>query len=474
MLRSVREFVRPIPDEALPDMTGTKLRGLSLSAFIFWLLAPTNVGAVFFEGLRGNLIAWRAVIAIALNSAVYGTIIASARTRWVRAHPDVPLLVLAAVVMGDLVCAGVICRDGHNESLIFAVVLPLVFAVFTRWQPRMSLVLGAFATALILVAKHTFAPTQQTTGVIVYASIGTALGAALASQVQRRSHLELERMRHELQASERLSSLGKMTAELAHELKSPLATAMNGLATCRELLSELKTSIGHEDVEEADLHAIGEEIGVAVVSASAGVERATRMIQDVRSQTMAMHETTYERFVVGDVVSRTLELVELARDRPTIAVDALGLDTKVACQGDATKLGQIVMNLVVNALEACALGQGSRVTVSVFAERGGFRIVVDDDGPGVPLALRRRIFDPLFSTKLDGVGLGLCLARDLAESAFSGSLVLVPKEERGACFEMWGKAAPMRRTPSVAWAPSASASARPSAKMPTRRPSEPV
>lgn len=99
----------------------------------------------------------------------------------------------------------------------------------------------------------------------------------------------------------------------------------------------------------------------------------------------------------------------------------------VLAHGDPSKFDQIVTNLVQNALSACdESGRGTRVVIRASGTGGDVDLEVEDDGPGVPEALRKRIFEPLFTTRAAGTGLGLAIAKDLAEGAFSGQLSLVP------------------------------------------------
>jgi signal transduction histidine kinase len=91
--------------------------------------------------------------------------------------------------------------------------------------------------------------------------------------------------------------------------------------------------------------------------------------------------------------------------------------------------------LVKNAVDALA-GRGGRITLtSAPRPEGGARITVRDDGPGIPPKLRGRIFEPGFSTKTSGWGIGLSLARRIVEENHDGTLRLIPTD-RGASFEI--------------------------------------
>lgn len=110
-------------------------------------------------------------------------------------------------------------------------------------------------------------------------------------------------------------------------------------------------------------------------------------------------------------------------------------DGNVTVEGDAVLLEWAVEALVKNAIDALA-GRGGHVHVSARAQpEGQVRVRVEDDGPGVPAKIRNEIFEPGFSTKKKGWGIGLSLARRIVQDSHGGDIVLVPSD-RGAAFEI--------------------------------------
>jgi signal transduction histidine kinase len=108
----------------------------------------------------------------------------------------------------------------------------------------------------------------------------------------------------------------------------------------------------------------------------------------------------------------------------------------LSVQGDSVLLEWALEAIVKNAIDALA-GRGGRVdlTASPFPE-GGVRLRISDDGPGVPAKIRKQIFQPGFSTKQRGWGIGLSLAKRIIEENHGGRLALVPQGDRGATFEI--------------------------------------
>jgi signal transduction histidine kinase len=118
-----------------------------------------------------------------------------------------------------------------------------------------------------------------------------------------------------------------------------------------------------------------------------------------------------------------------------VAIDVAAHAEPVSVAGDAVLLEWALEVLVKNSVDALA-GRGGRIAVSARRRSGGGAILtVADDGPGIPRDLRTRVFDPGFSTKQSGWGIGLALARRIVEENHGGSLRLA-SAERGAAFEI--------------------------------------
>jgi signal transduction histidine kinase len=100
---------------------------------------------------------------------------------------------------------------------------------------------------------------------------------------------------------------------------------------------------------------------------------------------------------------------------------------------DAVQIGQVVFNMLVNAVQAVD-GRGGAVAVTCSADPAWLRLHVQDDGPGVPPELRAKIFEPLFTTKARGIGLGLAVSRSLAEN--NGGALTLDDSANGARFTL--------------------------------------
>ena len=205
---------------------------------------------------------------------------------------------------------------------------------------------------------------------------------------------EQEEMKKIVMQSDKLSSLGQLAAGLAHELKNPLAVI---------------SSCGQFCLENIDLtRPISENLQMIYRNS----QRANNLINDLLE--FARPSYLEPRPVdVNEVVSRTLHIGKL--DSPPFQVSIVEkLDKGLPeVMGDAEKLGQIFLNLFLNASQA-ASNRGKVVVQTRFlAPENLVEVDVVDDGPGIPQEYRHRVFDPFFTTKDGGTGLGLSICHSI-------------------------------------------------------------
>jgi signal transduction histidine kinase len=232
----------------------------------------------------------------------------------------------------------------------------------------------------------------------------------------------LTQARAQLVRSERMASVGRLAAGVAHEIGNPIAALMG----IQDLLLEggVAPDSQHDFVrrmrgETERIHTVVRDL-LDFARPEAPGEVGARAAAEVRA-------------VVDDVVAlvrpqRFFRSVDVQTDVPA--------SLEVALPGP--RLTQVLLNLVLNAGAAVAAGRGrGRVVVRARREEDGsrVRIEIEDDGPGVPASIRDQLFEPFFTTKPvgEGTGLGLAVCRGLVESA-GGEIDLDPSYEGGARF----------------------------------------
>jgi PAS domain S-box-containing protein len=277
---------------------------------------------------------------------------------------------------------------------------------------------------------------------------GRACKLVLAHDVSQRVAAEraVEELRAQVALSDRMASLGTMAAGVAHEINTPLTFVLANLAFADERLAASPRE---------DAAALRE----ALAEAADGARRVQSIIGDLKSFSRRAEAEVgpvdLPRIVASAVALAANEL----RHRARVELDVAGAPPVLATEA---RLGQVLLNLLLNAAQAVPEGDANANVVSVIARADGDRVRVDvsDTGGGVPEDVRQRIFDPFFTTKRigEGTGLGLWVSRRIATD-LGGTLELVPGAGRGATFRV---TLPVARSPSPAPAPPPARAAPPS------------
>jgi signal transduction histidine kinase len=313
--------------------------------------------------------------------------------------------------------------------------IPVTVALLT--PRRLWFFLGLVCTLLLVRTSVWLVLLDYAVGDVLMGltlSVMTGGFSLLGSQLTRRLWSRLMRTRQQLLAADRLSALGQHTAGIAHELKSPLASALNEVYSLRQLLQELSQSVGHPEVEEEDLRQIGQEMGGHLEGLVGSLERSADFVRALRKHTSHMHQTAQVSFSLQSVILAATALLGPRLKRSGLRLEVEPAPASLLLHGDPDKLEQVLFNLLTNALDACeASGQGGLIKIQVEREEDAVLVVVQDDGPGVPPALREKIFEPLFTTRAQQTctGLGLSVCRDIVQGVFAGSLELAPMARRG-------------------------------------------
>jgi len=240
-------------------------------------------------------------------------------------------------------------------------------------------------------------------GALVLA-VQSGLIVALLAQARQRKRAESDaaRQRADLAHAARLTSVGELTASIAHEINQPLGAILSNAEAAELFLDSDPPKLDRvrrilQDIREEDHRA----------SAVIREVRALARKQPLQAQPLSVNG------VVGDV----LPLVEADARRRGVAVEA-DLDTGLPeVSGDRTQLQQVVLNLALNALDALGpTGSGRRrVKIRTQAEDGQVELSVSDTGPGLTEAEIHRLFESFFTTKAQGLGLGLSIVRSIVE-----------------------------------------------------------
>ncbi len=237
-------------------------------------------------------------------------------------------------------------------------------------------------------------------------------------------HSEEERLRQrqaELAHSARVSAMGEMPSALAHEISQPLAAIAGYAQGC---LRRLRAGV----TDARDLKVALEHIDLHARQSGEIVGRLRRFLRksEPRRRTADINEIVREAAELADVEARwrgVRLVLELASNLPPVSVDAIQIE-------------QVVVNLVHNAVEAIDAAASTERWVKVQTDLGPdgkVDITVRDSGPGLSAHVLEHLFDPFFTTRSNGMGLGLSICRTIVE-AHEGALQVLPGEPGGAVF----------------------------------------
>ena len=247
------------------------------------------------------------------------------------------------------------------------------------------------------------------------------IGAVLDVTERRHAEEALGKVRSELAHVARVSSLGALTASIAHEVSQPLSGIITNAGTCLRMLAAAPPDI--EGARETVARTIRDG------------KRAVEIIARLRAL-FAKKEPTVEPVDVSALTREVLALSRAELQRGRVIVQTELDDHLPLVSGDRVQLQQVVLNLLLNASEAMsAVSGGARELVvrSAIDDAGDVFVEVCDSGPGIDPDDLDRLFSSFYTTKPDGMGMGLSISRSIVE-AHGGRLTARHNDAHGAAF----------------------------------------
>ncbi len=264
---------------------------------------------------------------------------------------------------------------------------------------------------------------------IVVMVLAALLGSFAVREARRRARLESEaheearvrELERQLFHAERLGTVGRLAAGIAHEINNPLEGVANYLALARDHLAQGETGSLSRDLD--------------------GVRQGLDRVAGIVRRVLAHAEPSTAPHAPVDLGATLRETLDFVRSRKEFSDVTFAADLPAApviAPGSAVMLGQVVLNLVINACEAQP--RGGEVRASAGREGEDVVVRVADRGPGVPEQERSRIFEPFFTTK-QSTGLGLSVCHSIV-TQHRGTLSVEERSGGGAIFVLRLPAAP--------------------------------
>ncbi len=223
---------------------------------------------------------------------------------------------------------------------------------------------------------------------------------------------EIQTLQQQVSRSRRLSSMGQMTARLAHQIRTPLATALL-------YASQLKQVQLRRDQHDCFVDRL-----------LVGLRHLDHMVNDMLVFARGGEEGE-ETVVLAEILEQVRETLLPQLNQQAAHWSVHALDAKLSIRGQREVLVSVLTNLASNALNAA--GESARLDWYLEARGEIINLTLEDDGPGVPEELQEKIFEPFFTTRANGTGLGLAVVRAVID-AHRGTIELDPDYRDGARF----------------------------------------
>jgi PAS domain S-box-containing protein len=237
-----------------------------------------------------------------------------------------------------------------------------------------------------------------------------------------RALARLDQMQSDFAHMNRVSMMGELVASLSHEIKQPIATARNNARAALNFL----------DKQPPDLGEVKEALGCIVGDA----DRAGDIIDRIRDH-IKKAPLRNDRFDLNVAINEVIELAKSAITENGVSVQTRLAERMKPVQGDRVQVQQVVLNLILNAIEAMGSVEARTRELLVSTEQSqtnDILVAVRDSGPGIGPESLDRVFEAFYTTKSGGMGMGLSICRSIID-AHGGRLWADANEPRGAVFQ---------------------------------------
>jgi len=238
---------------------------------------------------------------------------------------------------------------------------------------------------------------------------------------RKRAEEALRTVQAELAHASRVMSLGQLTASIAHEVKQPIATARNNARAALNFLNKQPPELG--------------EVREALSCIVADADRAGDIIDRIRGH-IKKAPPQNDRFDLNAVINEVIQLARFTINANGVSVQTRFTEGMPPVEGDRVQLQQVVLNLILNAIEAMSSVEAGARELLISTEQSqtdDILVAVQDSGPGIDPEFLEHVLEAFYTTKSGGMGMGLSICRSII-GAHGGRLWAEAIEPRGAIF----------------------------------------
>jgi PAS domain S-box-containing protein len=257
-----------------------------------------------------------------------------------------------------------------------------------------------------------------------YRGTGTDVTALRTAEGEARENEQRYRKAElELAHANRVATMGQLTASITHEVNQPITAAVTYALAARRFLS----------AEPPNFREVDDALSLIVKEG----DRAGEFVKRVRALIKKV-PARKDAVAIDDAILEVIALTRAEAANNSVSVRTQFAEDLPRVQGDRVQLQQVMLNLIVNAIQAMScIGEGARelqISIDADPSEGGVRVGVRDTGPGLSPESLSRLFEPFYTTKPEGMGMGLSICRSIIE-AHGGRLWAIPCEPLGALFQ---------------------------------------
>ena len=227
----------------------------------------------------------------------------------------------------------------------------------------------------------------------------------------------------ELAHANRVASMGQLTASITHEVNQPITAAVTYALAARRFLK----------AEPPNFHEVDDALSLIVKEGN----RAGEVVERVRAL-IKKAPARKDAVAIDDAILEVIALTRAEAANNGVSVRTQFAEGMTPVQGDRVQLQQVMLNLILNAIQSMSgVADGNRelqISIDAVPSEGSVRVGVRDTGPGLSLESIPRLFEPFYTTKPEGMGMGLSICRSIIE-AHGGRLCAIPCEPQGALFQ---------------------------------------